>query len=82
MQVQCYLPFWQLLSDIRDFGSATANGLCHIMKITTAERNRDMGVVTVFFILALARMVGLKQNVCGAKSSRSGLLSATLIFMV
>ena len=41
IHVQCYLPLWRLHPDFGHFN----NGLCHVMKITTAESNLDMGLV-------------------------------------
>ena len=35
---------WQLHSDFRDF----SNGICHVMEITTAQKNPDMELSTHF----------------------------------
>ena len=40
--VQCYLQLWQLHSDFGDF----SNEVCHVTKITTAESNPYMGLLT------------------------------------
>ena len=39
--VQCYPPLWQLHCDFRDFN----NGVCHVLKITTADSSPDMGLL-------------------------------------
>ena len=42
MEVQCYPPLWQLQSDFGDF----SNGVFHVMKITKAESNPGIGLIT------------------------------------
>ena len=42
IQMQCCLPIRQLYADFKDFN----NGACHVTKITTAEINPDMGLLT------------------------------------
>ena len=48
-QVKCYPPFWQLHSEFRGFN----NGVCHAMKITSADSNPDMLGLDKHFTLAL-----------------------------
>lgn len=42
VQVQCHPPLWQLHSVMGDF----SNEVCYVKKITVAESNPDMGLVT------------------------------------
>ena len=41
VQVRCYLLLWLLHSDFGDF----MNGVCHVIKVTIAESNPDMGLL-------------------------------------
>ena len=53
IQVQCYLPLWWLHFDFLDFN----NRVCHVMKITIAENNPDVGLFTQEFALAVTFML-------------------------
>ena len=48
-QVQRYPPLWQLHSNFAD----CSNGVWHVMKITIAENNLDMGLSTEHFCVCL-----------------------------
>ena len=48
-QVKCYPPFWQLHSEFRGFN----HGVCHAMKMTSADSNPDMLGFDKHFTLAL-----------------------------
>ena len=41
-ETRCYPPPQQLRSDFGGFH----NGVCHVMKITMAQSNRDIGLIT------------------------------------
>lgn len=47
IQMQCYLPLWQLQSNFGHF----SDGVCQVLKVTVAKTNLPMGLLTQKIIL-------------------------------